>query len=156
MSTLLFSTSVELHTQKCMYVCMSGCPDVCLFWPKFIWFCLHTVWGTPWPFGECFKPKIVLTRPAPCAPDPFFWYFGVIFPETLARRSGLIWDLVVWIFVFTASLGISLGVIFFVWPNFDFWAQGRGSKLVPEPQKSKTVKNGRKNLKKSPKILKNI
>jgi len=63
---------------------------------------------------------------------------------------------VVWIFGFTACLGISLGVNFFVWPNFDFWAQGRGSKLVPEPKKSKMVKNGRKNLNKSPKILKNI
>ena len=114
------------------------------------------VWGTPLPFGECFKPKKIFTRPAPCAPDPFFWYFRVIFPENLGHRFWPIRDLVVWIFVFTACLGISLGVNFFVWPNFDFWAQGRGSKLVPEPQKSKTVKNGRKNLKKSPKILKNI
>ena len=42
----------------------------------------------------------------------------------------------------------------FFFENFQFWVWVRGSKLVPEPQKSKTVKNGRKNLKKSPKILK--
>ena len=46
---------------------------------------------------------------------------------------------------------------FFFW-KFSILGLGEGvkSKLVPEPQKSKTVKNGRKNLKKSPKILKNI
>ena len=99
--------TIELHTQKCMYVCMFVClfvcPDVRLFWPKFIQFCLHTVWGTPLPFGECFKPKKI-DPPRPLCPRPLFLVFWGDFSrnfgtqvlahlrpcKTLARRFGLI------------------------------------------------------------------
>jgi len=47
-------------------------------------------------------------------------------------------------FVFLIFIGDSPGVNFFVWPNLLFWVQGRGSKLVPQPKKSRMVKNGQK------------
>ena len=108
-----------------MYGCMYGCMYVRLFRQKFLWISLYVVWGTSLPFGACFKPKKLT---CPTTPAPFLGYFGVIFPETLGvqvsahlRLSGL--D-----FYVSGIFMIIPRVIFFVWPNFDFWALGRESK----------------------------
>ena len=88
----------------------------------------HIVYGTFYRHCECFYRKMFLTRPTPSAPAPFLGYFGVFFSETLGHRFQPIWDCPVWIFIFLASLGLSLGVIFLFGPNSIFgpWGGGQG------------------------------
>ena len=67
--------------------------------------------------------------PHPLCPSPFLGVFWGDFSRNFVPQFWPIWDFLVWIFMFLASEGLTLG-FFFVWPNFDFWALGRWSKWV--------------------------
>ena len=92
----------------------------------------HIAYGTFYRHCECFYRKKNLNRPSPLAPASFFGYFGVFFSETLGHRFQPIWDFPVWIFIFLASLGLSLGVIFCL-AQFSFLGPaGTGEILGPK------------------------
>ena len=119
-SQLQFSTSVESRTEKLLSVPTSVRTMPLILANSYqITSILHTVLST---ITECFYRRKKFEPPIPLSPSPFFGYCGVFFSETLGHRFQPIWDFPVWIFIFLASLGLSLGVIFFDWPNFHFWA----------------------------------
>ena len=91
----------------------------------------HIAYGTFYRHCECFYRKSFLNRPSPLAPAPFLGHFWVFFSETLGHRFQPIWDFRVWIFIFLASIGLSLVVIFLV--QFSFLGPaGTGEILGPK------------------------
>ena len=117
----LFSTSVESRTEKLLSIRPYVRPYDATNLGQFLSDHFHIAYGTFYCHYECLYRKKFLNQPSP-SPSPFFGYFGVLFSETLGHRFQPIWDFPVWIFIFLASLGLSLGFFFFVWPNFYFWA----------------------------------
>ena len=120
---LLFSTSVELDTRNCP----DGCMDVCMsdFFGKSFYGFLSIWYGVlPCPLGHVSCQK-EFDQSHPLCPNTFFGVFWSDF----SRNFGPIWDFPVWIFMFLASLGLSLGVIFFCLAQFRFLGPGEeGSK----------------------------
>jgi len=57
-------------------------------------------------------------------PRPFFDILAITLGFSFGAKLGFL----VMFFVFLTCLRTSPGVIFFIWPNLDFWALGRGPK----------------------------
>ena len=70
----LFSTSVELHAQNCLYdVCLSECPF--FFTKVFMILSLYGIWGYSLALRGMFKGKKNLTCPTPSSPALFGLFY---------------------------------------------------------------------------------